>query len=206
MNQLALAGNQGMSANPFSFDAYKIQRKFFTFLGRDFQVFDPNGNLCMYVRHKMLTFKDEWSISTDASQSQPLVRVKAREAIAMNITTDIMDAASGMIVGTVRHKGLKSITRDAWEVLDPNGMVVGELVEDSNGLLRRMLPTFFGMPLIPGRWHLAINGSVAMEILEERAFFVKTFHVRITPGAVDRRFSIGCALLALMREINRERN
>ncbi len=205
MSQLAYAGNQGMSANPFSFDGYRIQRKFFTFLGRDFQIFDPSGNMCMFVQHKMLTFKDEWNISTDATQRQPLVRVKAREAIGFNITTDIMDAATGSVVGTVRNKGLKSMVRDAWEVLDPSGNVVGELMEDSNGMLRRMLPTFFGMPMIPGRWHLAIGGQVAMEIVEQRTFFVKTFDVRMHSGAVDRRFSIGCALLALMKELRRER-
>jgi hypothetical protein len=66
------------------------------------------------------------------------------------------------------------------------------------------LPTFFGMPLIPGRWHLAVNGQTVMEINEQRTFFVKTFTASMTPGSVDRRFAIGCALLALMKEIMRE--
>src|SRR5208337_4346236 len=101
--------------NPFSFDTYTIKRKYFTFLGRDFQVLGPNGALCMYVRHKLMTFKDEWNIATDSTMTQALVRVKAREAIGINITTDIMDAATGAVAGTVRSKGLKSIVRDVWE-------------------------------------------------------------------------------------------
>jgi hypothetical protein len=205
MSQLANVGAQGLAANPFSFDTYTITRKYFTFLGRDFQVLGPSGAPCMYVRHKMMTFKDEWNIATDATMSQALVRVKAREAIGINITTDIMDASTGAVAGTVRNKGLKSIVRDLWEVLDPSGAVVGELAEDSNGMLRRLLPTFFGMPMIPGRWHLAIGGQLVMEVTERRTFFLKTFDVRILHGSADRRFAIGCALLALMKELVRER-
>jgi LURP-one-related len=204
MSQLATVGPQGLAANPFSFNTYTITRKFFTFLGRDFQVLDPSGNLCMYVRHKMLTLKDEWNIATDESMSVPLVRVKAREAIAVNITTDVFDAGSGAVVGTVRSKGLKSILSDTWEVLDQAGNVVGELKEDSNGFLRRLLPTFFTMPLILGRWHLSVNGETVMAIHEQRTFFVKTFTTTITSSGVDRRFALGCALLALMKEITRE--
>jgi hypothetical protein len=60
------------------------------------------------------------------------------------------------------------------------------------------------MPLIPGRWHLSVNGQLAMEINEQRTFFGKTFDVKLVRGVVDPRFAVGCALLALMREISRE--
>ncbi len=205
MNAMVAAGPYGMTAGPFSFDSYTVKRPWPTFLGRKFEVLDPAGNLCMFVQHKLFTFKDEWNVFSDPSLRQSLVRVKARQAIGVNIVTDVFDAATGQVVGTVRSKGFKSIVRDTWEVLDPaSGAVVGELVEDSNGMLRRMLPSFFGMPIIPGRWHLAFNGHPVMEIAETRTFFGKTFGVRLMRGAVDPRFAIGCALLALMREIMRE--
>ena len=204
MSNLAVAYPQGMAAGPFSHGSYTITRKAFTFLGRDFQVLDPSGNLCLYVLHKIFTFKDEWNIFTDATAQRSLVRVKAREAIAINITSDVFDTDTGAVVGTIRSKGLKSIVSDAWEVLDGNGGIIGEMKEDSNGLLRRMFPSFFGMPIIPGKWHLAINGQTVMEVNEKRTFWLKTFTVTVVPGAVDPRFAIGCALLALMKEVMRE--
>ncbi len=204
MNQLAPVGSQDITAGPFSFDAYTIKRPWLTFLGRNFHVFDPSGNMCMFVQHKLLTLRDEWNIFSDEGMSRSLVRVKARQVIAVNVETDVMDAASGQIVGTVRSKGLKSIVRDTWEVLDASGGVIGEFVEDSNGMLRRLFPSFFGMPMIPGRWHLAIDGQVAMEVHEHRVFFGKSFEIRLTRGVADPRFALGCALLALMREITRE--
>jgi uncharacterized protein YxjI len=204
MTQLAPLGPQGLAVNPFAHGTYTIKRKFWTFLGRDFRILDPSGNLCLYVLHKVFTWKDEWNVFSDESQRQALVRVKAREAIAINITHDVFDAQSNAWVGTVRSRGLKSIISDAWDVLDQQGNVVGELKEDSNGFLRRLLPTFFGMPVILGRWHLQMNGQTILQVEESRTFFVKTFVATITPGTVDPRFAIGCALLALMRELMRE--
>ena len=148
--------------------------------------------------------KDEWNVYTDTNMATSLVRVKARQAIGVNIETDIFDTASGQVVGTVRNKGLKSIVRDTWEVLDQGGNVIGELAEDSNSMVRRLLPTFFGWSIMPGKWHLTINGQLAMEIVEQRTFFAKAFDVKLVRGVADPRFAVGCALLALMREIMRE--
>jgi hypothetical protein len=52
-----------------------------------------------------------------------------------------MDAAYNQKVGTLRRKGLSSILRDEWQVLDVNDNVVGNLFEDSVALalLRRLL-------------------------------------------------------------------
>lgn len=204
MSNLAVAQSQGITAGPFSFDSYTIKRPWPSFLGRNFHVHDPSGNLCLFVQHKLLTFKDEWNIFTDTTASNSVVRVKARQAIGLNIETDVFDTASGQPVGTVRNKGLKSIVRDTWEVLDQGGNVIGELTEDTNGMVRRMLPTFFGWSIMPGKWHLTINGQLAMEIVEQRRFFTKAFDVKLVRGAADPRFALGCALLALMREIMRE--
>ena len=98
----------------------------------------------MFVKHKILTFKDEWNIYTDESESRALLRVKARQAIGLNIVTDVFDAQTGEKIGAVRNKGLKSIVRDTWEVLDTNDSVVGQFGEDSNALLRRFIPLAHG--------------------------------------------------------------
>jgi hypothetical protein len=205
MSQLALPPNQALAVDRFAHDTYKIQRPFWTLFGRTFKVFAPDGSMAMFVKHKILTFKDEWNVFTDESETTPLLRVKARTAIGFSIITDVFDFQSGAIVGTVRNRGLKTIFRDAWDVLGPGEQVVGELIEDSNGLARRFLPTFFGMPLIPGRWHLAVNGIEGARIQEQRRFFIKEFDVHIDRTKIDPRFAIACALLALMRELQRER-
>jgi len=53
----------------------------------------------------------------------------------------VVDSAYNQKVGALRRRGLQSILRDEWEVLDANDNVIGKLFEDSMGLalLRRFL-------------------------------------------------------------------
>jgi hypothetical protein len=54
---------------------------------------------------------------------------------------DVIDTELNQKAGALRRKGLRSLLRDEWEVLDANDRVVGQLFEDSIGmaLLRRLL-------------------------------------------------------------------
>lgn len=197
MDNLATTGSR--AAAPFGFGHYTIKRPFLTLFGRKFHVFGPDGQQVMYVKHKILTFKDEWNIFSDESESNALLRVKARQAIGLNIITDVFDAKSGEKVGAVRNKGLKSIVRDSWEVLDTNDNVVGQFGEDSNALLRRFIPVLLG------HWHMEIGGSSVAKVDQVFRFFTKEFTLAISEQRkVDPRLVIGCAMLALMRELMRE--
>jgi hypothetical protein len=53
----------------------------------------------------------------------------------------VVDTAMNQKVGALRRKGLRSILRDEWEVLDANDNMIGLIFEDSIGLalLRRFL-------------------------------------------------------------------
>lgn len=199
MTALQFASPSGLSRNAFSHTRYTIKRPFFTFFGRKFHVYGPNGEPVLFVRHKLMTFKDEWNIFSDESEQEPLLQVKARKAIGMNIITDVIDVKTGQIVGSVRNKGLKSIIRDTWEVLGENEAITGQFGEESNALLRRFLP------ILLGHWQMQVNGVVVAKLDQVFRFFVKEFTLELTaPGKGDPRFIIGCAMLALMREVMRE--
>src|SRR3990172_9563459 len=165
MNTLATTGTS--AAAPFALGSYTIKRPFLTLFGRKFHVFGPDGQQVMFVKHKILTFKDEWNIYTDESESTALIRVKARQAIGLNIITDVYDAKTGEKVGAVRNKGLKSIVRDTWEVLDTSDNVVGSFGEDSNALLRRFIP------ILLGHWHMEVGGTTVAKVDQAFRFFTK---------------------------------
>lgn len=186
-------------ADRFSETRYTIKRPWLTFLGRKFYVYGPDGRQLLFVRHKIMTLRDEWNIFSDDTETTPLLRVKARQAIAMNVITDVFDAATNHPIGTVRNKGLKSIVRDTWEVLGDGDRVIGSFTETSNALLRRFLP------ILLGHWHMELDGEVVAKLDQVFRFFAKEFTLEITvPHRVDSRLVIGCAMLALMREVMRE--
>lgn len=183
---------------PFAHGTYTIVRPFFTFLGREFKVFDPGGNLVLYVRHKAFSLKDRWTIFSDPSMQTPLVAVGARQIFGVDITTDVFDAATNAPIGAARSKGFKSIVKDTWEILGPGDQVVGKFEEDSNALLRRFLP------LLLGKWHMEVGGREVARLEQVFRFFTKEFTLNVVPGAVDPRLAVACALLALSRELARE--
>lgn len=187
-----------LSVGPFAHARYTIKRPWFTIFGREFRVFDPAGNQVLYVRHKMFTLKDRWSIFSDDSMRVALVSLGARQIFGLNIVTDVTDAHTNQSIGAVRSRGLKSIFKDTWEVLGPTDQVIGHFQEDSNALLRRFIP------LLLGRWHLEMYGREVARLQQVFRFFTKEFTLELVPGAVDPRFAIATALLALTREIARE--
>jgi uncharacterized protein YxjI len=196
------AGPTGLALGPFSHPRYTIKRPFFSFLGRKFHVYAPDGSLCMFVKHPLLKLKMEFTIYTDESESQPLITIKARKMVAINMAMDVFDANTSEHLGIIKSRGLKSIIRDTWDILDPAENPVGLVQEDGMALLRRFLP------LLPSKHHIELGGQEVAKIRQIFRFFIKEFELDLSmsQGRIDARFAVACALLALMAESRREQS
>jgi hypothetical protein len=194
------AGPTGLAAGPFSHSLYTVKRPFWSLFGRKFHVYAPDGSLVAFVKHPLLKLRQEFTIFADEAGSYPLLLLKARQAIGVNIAMDVFDSHTGERVGTIRKRGLKSILRDTWELLDHQDQPVGLVTEDGAALLRR----FF--PLLLGKWHIELQGQEVGRIRQVFRLFVKEFTVDLSmnQGRIDPRFTIACAILALMAETARE--
>jgi uncharacterized protein YxjI len=190
----------GLQAPAFSHTTYKVTRPWLSFLGRKFYVYAPDGALTAYVKKPVFKLKQEFTIFADEQETRPILTVRQRQLIGLNIAHDVFDSASGQKVGTIRHKGLKSIIRDEWELLDAGDQVVGLMQEDGAALLRR----FF--PILTGKWHVELGGQPVARVNQLFKFFAKEFTVDLSEsqGRIDPRFAIACALFALFAEAGRE--
>ena len=127
--------------NPiFQNNQYLLKRQVFALAGK-FRVFDTAGRLLLFSEQKMFKLKEDIRVYADEAKTQEVLAIKARQIMDFSAAYDVFDSAAGQKVGTLRRKGLASILRDEWEVLDVNGNVLGKLFEDSMGLalLRRFL-------------------------------------------------------------------
>jgi uncharacterized protein YxjI len=196
------AGQTSLVAGPFSHARYVIKRPFFSFLGRKFHVYGHDGSLCMFVKHPVLKLKHEFTIYTDESESRPLITIKARKMIAINMAMDVYDANTNEHLGIIKSHGLKSILRDTWDILDPAENVVGLLQEDGPALLRRFLP------ILPSKHRIELGGQQVARIRQIFRLFLKEFELDLSEnhGRLDVRFAVACALLALMAESRREQS
>lgn len=190
----------GLAVQPFAHPTYTIKRPFWSLLGRKFHVYAPDGSLVCFVKHPLLKLRQEFTLFADESESQPLLTIRSRQVIALNRCLDVLDARTGERVGTLRSRGLKSLLRDTWDILDPSDQPVGLMQEDGAALLRRMFP------LLTGKWHIELHQQEVAKVTQVFRFFVKEFTLDLSmnQGRVDARFAIACALLALMAETARE--
>ncbi len=177
---------------------YIIKRPFWSFFERTFRVFAPDGQLFMLVRHPLLRLKEEFMVYADEAKTRPILRVKSRQMIAINFVFDVYDASTDQLLGSVQKRGLKSIVRDKFILLDPSGVEIGYSEEQGASLLRRFIP------LLTSKHAVFIDGQQAAYIQQIFRFFVKEFEVRLEPSKVDPRFVLAVALLALMAEARRE--
>ena len=127
--------------NPaFMFNAYLLKRQVFAVTGK-FRIYDPSGNLVLFSEQKMFRLREDIRVYADEAKTQEMLTIKARQIVDFSAAYDVVDCATGEKVGALRRKGLRSVLRDEWQVLDASDAVIGRLFEDSLGLalLRRLL-------------------------------------------------------------------
>lgn len=177
---------------------YIIKRRFWSFFERVFRVFTGDGQLIMYIQHPLLKLREEFMVYADEAKTQPLLRVKSKQVIAINFSYEVMDAQTGQVLGAVQKRGLRSIIRDKFHIFDANGTEVGFAEEQGASLLRR----FF--PWLTSKHAIFVGGAQVAYIKQRFRFFTKEFTVDTQPSALDPRFVLAIALLALISEARRE--
>ena len=108
-------------------------------------------------------------------------------------------------MGALRRKGLNSILRDQWEVLDSGDQVVGSLFEDNmaQALLRRFVLGSF----LPQNYDLTINNERVADLKQRFNFFRYEMDLDFSMDAsrrLDRRIGVAAAVLLAIIEGKQE--
>lgn len=146
-------------------DTYLIRKKVLKILGEAFHIYtdDSQTELLGYCELKAFKLKEDIRIYTDDQKTTELISIKARSILDISAGYDVVDAQSGSSLGSYKRKGLKSLFKDTYKLLDQQDQEYAELSEDSGllALIRRFVP--FANILIPQIFHLRGNdggGSV----------------------------------------------
>ena len=140
-------------------DTYLIRKKVLKILGEAFHIYtdDSQTELLGYCELKAFKLKEDIRIYTDEKKTTELISIKARSILDFSAGYDVVDAQSGSSLGTFKRKGMKSLFKDTYILLDQQDQEYAELSEDSGllGLIRRFVP--FANILIPQIFHLRGN-------------------------------------------------
>jgi uncharacterized protein YxjI len=181
--------------NPiFQHSQYTLKRQVFALAGK-FRFYDPSGNLVLFSEQKMFKLREDIRVYSDENKSQEVLMIKARQIIDFSAAFDVVDSTTGQKIGALRRKGLASLLRDEWEVLDVGDNVIGTLFEDSMGLalLRRFLSG-----LIPQNYDMIVGSSRVADLKQN--FNPFTYQLVLdfsmdTAGQLDRRVGIAAGIL-----------
>ena len=180
--------------------AYVIVRPFWSMLGRVYRVYTADGRLAFFVRHPFFRVREQLLLFADEDETIPVLEIRNRSVMSFNMCHDVLDALTGVQLGSVRTRGLSWMWRDTWDVLDPDDRVCGTMQEDTLSLVRRFLRFW------PGRHHIEIGGEIAATLAQQFKMFRKIFTLQMLPTSqnFDARFLIACALVAVMADVRRE--
>ncbi|MEW6403184.1 MAG: hypothetical protein AB1649_15415 [Chloroflexota bacterium] len=182
--------------NPiFEHQSYLLKRQVFALAGK-FRFYDPMGNLVMYSEQKMFRWKEDIRVYSDESKTQEVLTIKARSIIDFSVAFDVVDSATGQKAGVLRRKGLKSILRDEWEVLDAGDNPIGMLFEDNMtmAIVRRLVAG----TLLPQNYDITVGSERVADLKQRFNLFAYQLDIDFSMDLsrkLDRRVGIAAGIL-----------
>ncbi len=192
--------NSGMGSamgitNPFKHNNYLLSKQMLKLLGGSFRIYNPNGEMVLFASLKAFRLKEDIRLYTGEDKLNEVLVIQARQMLDISATYDVVDSMSGQPVGALRRRGLKSMFRDEWTIIDVAGNEVGTIMEDSMmlALLRRLLTN-----LVPQRFHGEMGGMPVLTFQQNFNPFTLKLQLDFSAdmsGKLDRRLGIAAAVL-----------
>ena len=184
-----------MSANPFEHSHYTVHKQVFKLFGGAFRCYDPVGNLAAYADMKPYKLKEDIRVYSGEDRLNELLVIKARSILDISAVYDVFDPTTNESVGAIQRRGLKSLLRDEWTILDNTEHQIGSITEDSTllALLRRFVTSW-----IPQTFHGEVGGAPVFTFAQN----FNPFSLRLsldfsedTADRLDRRLGMAAAVL-----------
>ncbi len=179
----------------FQYTGYVVRRKVFKIFGAAFQIYDPNGKVAFYSKQKAFKLREDIRIYSDEGMQTEVLTILARKILDFSSAYDVVDPTTNTKVGALKRKGVKSIVRDEWIIMDAQDREIGSIQEDSTllALIRR-----FGANLIPQKYNGVVDGKQVCLFKQNFNPFVLKISLDYsmdTAGLLDRRLGIAGAIL-----------
>lgn len=152
-------------------------------VARKLSVTDAGGNLRFFVKQKMFKLKESVTVFADADQKLPLYELKADRVIDFSASYHFNDAR-GTHVGTVRRKGMKSLWRARYDIV--NGSSRALTIQEANPWAKVCDSLFCEIPILgmfsgyvfhPEYIVAREDGTSLMRLKKEPAFFQGKFSI-----------------------------
>ncbi len=165
---------------------YPLDFKFkITTLSSDFNITDRNGNYVAYVRQKMFKLKEDVAVFSDETRSKELFRIKADRWLDFNASYSLNDVVNMKKYGRLARKGMRSIWKSTYDIVDENDVVKFTITED-NAWVKIWDNLVSEIPIVGMFTGYFLNPSYSVKDASGRAFFT----LKKMPSLIGRRFQL----------------
>lgn len=173
---------------------YSVRRKVLTLVGAQFHIRTPDDKLLAYTKLKAFKLKEDIRVYADEAMKTELLSIQARQILDISASYDVTDSPTGQKLGALRRKGMKSIIRDEWLILDASDREIGMIQEESAfvAILRRIIN------LIPQSFHMKVGEQIVARAHQRFNPFVLTLDVDTSEDrkkALDPRLVLAAVIL-----------
>ncbi len=182
----------------FDFSQYSVRRKILTLIGAKFHVFDPQGNIVLFSKMKGFRLREDIRLYTGEDMTEEVLTISTRQVIDFAGAYDVYDTAAGEKIGTLRRKGLKSMFRDEWHILDAGGAQIGHIREDSGWLAFARRFVDYVSFISPQKYDVFIGDAHVGRMRQHFNPFVMRLSVDFSADIeqrLDRRLGLAAAVL-----------
>lgn len=185
-------------ADRYAYSTYVLRRQFFKVFGAAFHIYDPDGNVVLYSKQKAFKLKEDIRLYTDETMSQEVLTIRTQSVWDISGTYDVFDPMANETVGALRRRGMKSMLKDEWLIIDADGSESGVIKEDSTlKALARRIDDSIAM-FLPQGYHATWHDSPVAVFKQNFNPFVQKIKIDFTPdeqNLLDPRLGLAAAIL-----------
>jgi uncharacterized protein YxjI len=164
-------------------------------LGNKYYVEDSTGKTVGFIHKKLLKLKEDIRIFTDESMQHEMMKIKQEQILDFSGSFQVIDSMSGELLGILKRKGLKSMFKDEWQILDRNRQEVG-LIKERGGaswFVRRFI-----LKWLPYKYDILLYGQPKGIITEKLRVIGDTYTLDLSQDPqhqLDRRLAVVCCVM-----------
>lgn len=149
---------------------------------------DEVGPLLAVAQQKRMAFKEQVTFYSDDSRSVPVFSFKARQAIDLGATYDVLDA-NGQPIGLFKKDFKSSLLRSTWFLEAAGVSARGQERSAAIAIIRRFVD-------LPFAFHFDFQSTTGAPVMSvERKFSLRDHYTVTVPGAqVDGRVAAAMAV------------
>jgi uncharacterized protein YxjI len=148
------------------------------------RVVDATGQLVSYVKQRAFRLKEDVTIFADEAQAQPLFHIKANQIFDIGATYSI-STADGRVLGAVRQRGMRTLWKATYDILDDRGDAAG-LIHEKDALVKVIDALVGEIPFLG----FVIQQWINPTYLIDGADGTTLLEMRKRPSLIERRFLI----------------